>query len=82
MRLLPYVKGQEQATALFAVVLLLGTTHAEFDGPHLHVEPAPIQPTTIVTIAATGTVSALMKHDPFAPTTADVPMGFWKMGYK
>jgi hypothetical protein len=57
--LLPYVNGQKQATALFAVVLLLvllGKTHAfEFDAPHLHVEPAPVQPTTISMIAASGT---------------------------
>jgi hypothetical protein len=35
-RLLPYINGQKQATALFTVVLLLGMTHAEFDAPHLH----------------------------------------------
>ena len=42
-RLLPYVNGQKQATALFTVILLLvlfGMTHAEFDAPHLHVESA------------------------------------------
>jgi hypothetical protein len=89
-RLLPYISGQQQATALFTVVLLLGMTHAEFDAPHLHTEPAPIQPTTVVMIAATGTASVLTgygltgyrQYAPVTATTADVPMGFWKMGYK
>lgn len=58
--LLPYVKGQKQATALFAVVLMLGMAHAEFDALHLHVEPAPGQPTTVVTMAATGTAPRTM----------------------
>jgi hypothetical protein len=50
LRLLPYVSGQKQVTALFTVVLLLvlpEMTPAEFDAPHLHVEPAPIQPTFV-----------------------------------
>jgi hypothetical protein len=80
LRLLPYVNGQKQATALFAVVLLLGMTHAEFDAPHLHLEPAPIEPTTVVTVA-TNTASGMMTYDSL-PQTADVPIGFWKMGYK
>ena len=53
LRLLPYVNGQKQVTALFTVVLLLGMlgmTHAEFDAPHFHVEPAPIQPNAVVTM--------------------------------
>jgi hypothetical protein len=71
LRLLPYVNGQKQATALFAIVLLLGMTHAEFDGPHLHIEPAPIQPTTMATMAATGTAS-ITRHwiVPFETTAA------------
>ena len=81
LRFLPYVKGQKQATALFAVVLLLGMTHAEFDAPHLHIEPAPIQPTTI-TVAATNTASGMMTYDSLPQTTADVPIGFWRMGYR
>ena len=67
MRLLPYVKGQKQATALFAVVLLLGMTHTEFDAPHLHIEPAPSGPTTVISVAATNTASGMMTYDPFAP---------------
>jgi len=59
LRLLPYVNGQKQVTALFAVVLVLGMTHAEFDAPHLHVEPAPVQPTTVVTMAASSTASVM-----------------------
>lgn len=53
-QLLPYVNGQKQVTALFTIALLLAMTHAEFDGPHLHIEPTPIQPTTISMIAASG----------------------------
>jgi hypothetical protein len=80
LRLLPYV-GQKQATALFAVVLLLGT-HAAFDAPHLHIEPTPIQPTTVVAIAATNTASGMMTYGSPAQTPADVPMDFGKMGYR
>jgi hypothetical protein len=82
LRLLPYVNGRKQPTALFAVVLLLGMTHVEFDAPHLHIEPAIIQPTTVVTIAATSTASGVMTYDSLAQTTADVPMGFLEMGYR
>jgi len=81
LRLLPYVNGQKQATALFTVVLLLGMTHAEFDVPHLHIEPVPIQPTTVAMVAATGTASVSMSSPYFnfnSPTTADVPMNFWR----
>jgi hypothetical protein len=57
--LMPYVNGQKQATALFTVALLLlmfGKTHAfEFDAPHLHIESAPVQTTTMSMIAASGT---------------------------
>jgi hypothetical protein len=81
LRLLPYV-GQKQATALFAVVLLLGMAHAEFDAPHVHIEPTPIQPTTVVTLAATNTASGMMTYGSLPQTTADVPMGFGKMGYR
>jgi hypothetical protein len=81
-RLLPYINGQKQATALFTVVLLLGMTHAEFDAPHLHTEAAPIQPTTAVMIAATGTASVLTgysltgygQYAPATATTVDVPI--------
>jgi hypothetical protein len=58
VRLLPYVKGQKQATSLFAFILLLGMTRT-FDAPHLHIESAPVQPTMIVTMAATSTVSTV-----------------------
>jgi hypothetical protein len=79
LRLLLYVKGQKQATALFTVILLLGMTHAEFDAPHMHIEPVPIQPTTVSMIAATGTASVSM-ISPYlnfnGPTTADVPISF------
>jgi hypothetical protein len=88
VRLLPYVKGKKQKTALFVVALLLLTTHT-FDAPHLHIESAPIQPTTIVTIAAMATASAVRLNslmDSVAKTTADVPIVNWpngiQMGYK
>jgi hypothetical protein len=82
LRLLPYVNGQKQGTALFAVVLLLAMTHAQFDVPHLHIEPAPIQPITVVAIAATNTASGMMTYGSPAQTTADVPMDFGEMGYR
>jgi hypothetical protein len=58
--LLPYIEGQKQATALFTIVLMLKMTHAEFDIPHLHVEPISIQPTTISMIAASGATPTSM----------------------
>jgi hypothetical protein len=67
--LLPYVHGQKQATALFTVGLLLGLSHADFDAPHLHVEPAPIEPTATVMVAATNTASGTMMYhwSPYNP---------------
>ena len=58
LRLLPYVNGRKQATALFTVALLLAMTRTEFDAfdaPHLHTEAVTTQPTTISMIAASGT---------------------------
>ena len=76
--LIPYVKGHKQATAiLFSAVLLLGTAGG-FDAPHLHIESVSIQPTTIVTIAATATSSAVTLNsvmDSVTKTTVDVPIG-------
>jgi hypothetical protein len=53
--LLPYVHGTKQGTALFTVVLLLALSHGAFDAPHVHVEPAPTEPTVTVMVAASGT---------------------------
>jgi len=60
--LLPYVRGEKQATALFTVVLLLGLSHGAFDAPHLHVEPVPLEPTATLMVAATNTASGMMTH--------------------
>ncbi len=67
-RLLPYVAGREQITALFTVVLLL-LMHANFDAPHIHIEPAPDAPasaysrpimdSSVTTIGTTGTLGLL-----------------------
>ena len=51
--LLPYLH-EKQATTLFTVVLLLGL-HGTFDTPHVHVEPAPLVPTVMMMVAASGT---------------------------
>jgi hypothetical protein len=84
-RLLPYINGQRRGAALFTVVLLLGMTHAQFGVPHLHSEPAPIQPTTVVVmIAVMGIASVLTgyaltgyrQYAPVTATIADVPMEF------
>lgn len=80
--LLPYVKGEKQATALFAVVLMLGMTHAEFDAPHLHIEPVPFQPTTIAAVASTNTASGMMTYGSLPQNPADVPIAFGNMGYR
>jgi hypothetical protein len=53
--LLPYVNGKKQGIALFTVVLFLGLSHGAFDAPHLHAEPAPMEPTVAVMLAASGT---------------------------
>ena len=58
-RLLPYVTGKKQMTALFTFVLLLALSHSPFDAPHLHVEPAPTSPTvTVAAFASGGNMSA------------------------
>ena len=74
-RLLPYVKGEKQAAALFAVALLLvlGLAQGDFDAPHLHVEPAPIETATVM-VAATNTASGTMMnhwspYNPYSPMT-------------
>jgi hypothetical protein len=59
-RLLPYVYGQKQVTALFTAVLLLGLSRGHFDAPHLHVEPAQAEPTTRVMFAASGAASGMV----------------------
>jgi hypothetical protein len=55
-RLMPYVKGKTQKFALFAVLLILGAANP-FDAPHLHVEPAPIEPSVSSVSMYTNTTS-------------------------
>ena len=59
LRLLPYIAGEKQMTALFTVVLLL-LTHADFDAPHIHIEPVPEAPTAFITVSATNTASGML----------------------
>jgi hypothetical protein len=71
------LEGTKQKTALFTVVLLLGLSHAEFDGEHLQVEPVSVEPTTVVAIAASGTSAAMVgwSYPTFnSPTTANMPI--------
>jgi hypothetical protein len=65
---LPYVNGK-QVTALFTVVLLLALSHGKFDAPHLHVEPAPMEPIATLSVAATNTASGMMMNhwSPYNP---------------
>ena len=57
-RLLPYVTGKKQTTALFTIVMLLALSHGAFDAPHLHVEPAPIEPSVNVAWMASGNTTS------------------------
>lgn len=66
--LLPYVNGKKQGTALFTVILLLALSHADFDAPHLHVEPAPLEPTVAVMLGATGTNINMAQVQPISVT--------------
>jgi hypothetical protein len=76
-RLLPYVNGRKQVTALCVVVLMIGMTRTDFDAPHVHVEPAPVQPTTVVAMAAT----ASMARFDLSAAFVDVPIRPSAMGY-
>jgi hypothetical protein len=59
-KLLPYLSGRKQQTALFAVVLLIALSPSVADSPHLHVDPAPIEITVNVPMSASGNVSAYL----------------------
>lgn len=59
-RLLPYVTGKMQTTALFTILMLLALSHAEFDAPHVHVESVPVDvpiASVMMSNAASGTMS-------------------------
>ena len=59
-RLLPYVSGRKQETALFTIALLLALSHGAFDAPHVHVESAPVETqtaTVMVSNAASGSMA-------------------------
>jgi hypothetical protein len=67
-QLLPYINGEKQVTALLTVVLLMGLSHADFDAPHLHVDPAPMEPTATVMVAASGTNINVSQVQPIGVT--------------
>ncbi len=52
-RLLPYVTGRKQMTALFTVALLLVMTHTKIDIPHIHTEPAPVTMISVIVESST-----------------------------
>jgi hypothetical protein len=64
-RTLPYLKKAKQKLALFTVVLILALSPIDYDLVHLHVESAPIVPTTSVQWAASGNVSAVIADEDF-----------------